>query len=110
MLGQPEPLDETTNGDTSCVDNSIKSDSSCLPEPYHDNRQKNGQNMCSSNTSISTSDYANTLEVFARQYGFLVHDVPGDGDCLFSSVAYQLQNVGYHVNKDNLRQILVRSW
>ena len=34
-----------------------------------------------------------------------VHDVPGDGDCLFSSVAYQLQGVG-HVTKSSLRQMV----
>ena len=46
------------------------------------------------------------LESFARQHGFLVHNVPGDGDCLFSAVAYQLQNVGHDVNKSTLRQMV----
>ena len=35
-----------------------------------------------------------------------MHDVPGDGDCLFSSVAYQLQRLGHNVNKSSLRQMV----
>ena len=55
--------------------------------------------------SNTMSVYANMLETFARQHGFSVHDVPGYGDCLFSSVAYQLQNVGYAV-----RPLLGKWW
>ena len=35
----------------------------------------------------------NTLTALARQRGFSVHDVPGDGNCLFNAIAYQLQSV-----------------
>ena len=35
----------------------------------------------------------NTLRALARQKGFVVHDVPGDGNCLYNAVAYQLKSV-----------------
>ena len=38
--------------------------------------------------------YQCIASVYAKQHDYLVHDVPGDGDCLFSSVAYQLQRLG----------------
>ena len=37
-----------------------------------------------------------TLNPLAREKGFAVQDVPRDGDCLFSAVAVQLENVGIH--------------
>lgn len=36
---------------------------------------------------------SNTLEVLAREKGFVIHDVPGDANCLFNSVAYQFESV-----------------
>jgi len=58
----------------------------------------------SSKTSDPVSHYANVLESFASEHGLRVHDVPRDGNCLFSSGAYQLQNMGHDVN---LRQMVV---
>ena len=49
----------------------------------------------------------NVLEQFARQHELVIHDVPRDGNCLFSSVAYQLQNVGHDVNASTLRHMVV---
>ena len=63
-----------------------------------------------SNASIcensSVSVYCNMLKQYAKQHDHLVHDIPGDGDCLFSSVAYQLQRVGHNINKSSLRQMV----
>ena len=50
---------------------------------------------------------AATLSSLARERGFAVRDVPRDGDCLFSAVAMQLENVGVHVGDRNLREELV---
>ena len=69
---------------------------------------ENIQPPSQSSTSIcnipSVSVYSNMLKQYAKQHSYLVHDVPDDGDCWFSSVAYQLQSVGHDVDKSTLRQ------
>ena len=65
--------------------------------------------------SDPVSHYVDVLESFARDHGLRVHNVPRDGNCLFTSVAYQIQSVGNDVNESSLRQmvrsrLLVRSW
>ena len=52
----------------------------------------------------SVSVYCNMLKQNAKQHGYSVHNVPGDGDCLLGLLAYQLQRVGHNVNKSSLRQ------
>ena len=37
-----------------------------------------------------------TLNSLARERGFVVQDVPRDGNCLFSAVGMQLENVAIH--------------
>ena len=50
----------------------------------------------------------NVLERAAWQNGFAIHDVPYDGDCLFSSIAYQLESIAAcRVDKNTLREMLV---
>ena len=50
----------------------------------------------------------NLLEQVARENGFAMHNVPYDGDCLFSSKAYQLEPItACSVNKNTLRQMVV---
>ena len=56
--------------------------------------------------SDPVSHYAD-LESFARDHGLRIHNVPRDGNCLFTSVAYQLQSVGNDVNESSLRQMVV---
>ena len=34
------------------------------------------------------------LVCLARQHGLAVHNVPGDGDCLFHAISYQLEHIG----------------
>ena len=48
-----------------------------------------------------------TLNSLARERGFAVQDVPGDGDCLFSAVGVQLENIGIQSGRRNLRAELV---
>ena len=36
-----------------------------------------------------------TLQELARDNGFTIHDVPRDGNCMFSALAYQLQRCWY---------------
>ena len=50
----------------------------------------------------------NVLEQVARENGFAIHNVPYDGDCLFSSIAYQLEPItACNVDKNTLRQMVV---
>ena len=44
------------------------------------------------------------LETIASQNGFTLHDVPADGDCMYSAIVYQLNSIGIHVNSQTLRQ------
>ena len=44
------------------------------------------------------------LETIASQNGFTIHDVPADGDCMFSAIVYQLNSIGIHVDSQTLRQ------
>ena len=48
-----------------------------------------------------------TLNSMARERGFAVQDVPGNGDCLFSAVGLQLDNIGIQSGRRNLRAELV---
>ena len=47
------------------------------------------------------------LETIASQNGFTIHDVPADGDCMFSAIVYQLSSIGIHVDSPTLRQHVV---
>ena len=64
-------------------------------------------NTSNSDLSDSVTHYSHVLQVYARNHGLTVHDVLRDGDCLFSSVAYHLQNVGHNVDASTLRQMVV---
>ena len=104
MLGQPdEPMDESSNSDQLC--NDIPNERN-QPEPMECSKDSNTLVNVYDSTCTDISSYANMLEAFVRKQGFLVHDVEGDGDCLFSSVACQLQNIGHDVNNTNHRQMV----
>ena len=50
-----------------------------------------------------------TLEALARDNGFTIHDVPRDGNCMFSALAYQLQCAGIcdaHCDSTELRDMV----
>ena len=50
---------------------------------------------------------SNTLKTITRENGFIVHDVPYDGDCLFSAIVYQLKSIGLHSgDKNELRKMV----
>ena len=46
----------------------------------------------------------NTVEQAAQENSFAIHNVPFDGDCLFTSVGYQLEPI---VDKNTLRQMVI---
>ena len=48
------------------------------------------------------------LICLARQHGLAIHNVPGDGDCLFHSISYQLEHIGLpSTNAPSLRANVV---
>ncbi|XP_064402301.1 uncharacterized protein LOC135348074 [Halichondria panicea] len=59
----------------------------------------------SSGDSISV--HSQLLGQFVGEHGLVIHDVPGDGNCMFSSVSYQLQHLGHDVNASTLREMSV---
>ena len=48
-----------------------------------------------------------TLERVAQENGFAIHNVPYDGNCLFSAVAYQLESAGVCVVDSSELRLLV---
>ena len=42
----------------------------------------------------SSSDARCVLGAMAENIGFAIHDVPSDGDCLFSAIVFQLPSIG----------------
>jgi len=95
MLKQPECMSEGSN-DPEPMDTSTSN--VCNPEPT---------NASSNTPSDPVSHYANVLESFTRDHGLRVHNVPRDGNCLFTSVACQLPSVGNDVNESSLRQMVI---
>ena len=61
---------------------------------------------CSDNEDV-LSTAVHKLETIASQIGFTIHDVPYDGNCMFSAIAYQLNSTGVcDVDSDGLRQTI----
>ena len=52
---------------------------------------------------VSCTDEA-ILNSLARERGFVVQDVPRDGNCLFSAVSMQLENLGIQHGERNQGQ------
>ena len=47
------------------------------------------------------------LKTLADQNGFTIHDVPHDGNCMFSAIAYQLQSIGIcGIDASKLREMV----
>ena len=52
---------------------------------------------------------SSALEELARENGFLIHDVPYDGNCMFSAIAYQLKSIDIcSVDSSKLREMLAK--
>ena len=65
-----------------------------------------GQDSCIVNDSTNDLNVvaSHRLTRLARENGFTVHGVPGDGNCLFNAVAYQLESVC----ASDMRQIVAK--
>ena len=79
-------------------------------QPIHKHRNQSMECFPSTH-SLPSDDSAfttafNILETVARENGFALHNVPYDGDCLFSSIAYQLESIAASsIDKSTLRQM-----
>ena len=49
---------------------------------------------CSAEGSSEITQCYQRLNYLATERGFIIQDVPADGDCLFSAISVQLENVG----------------
>ena len=71
--------------------------------------------MCNTFTYIEPTRYGSqqtiqdmaTLNLLARQRGFIVRDVPCDGNCLFTAVEIQVKKCGTQCGDQTLREQLV---
>ena len=119
MLQQPECMDksdsEQDNASSEPEQSKPMHTSDSIDHKYAGVEQNSGSsnnmsakisNASTSNSSDPVSHYTNILVEYARQHGLSVQEVPQDGNCLFSSIAYQLQNFGHDINASSLE----RSW
>ena len=103
-LSTQEPIgDSDTNMECKCISTGLSASSA--PKPMTKDME-----CVSSSLSIADDNFtsaSNILETLASTNGFTIHDVPYDGDCLFSTITYQLQSIGiYNGSKDELRKIV----
>ena len=54
----------------------------------------NGTLMSENDDAMDVDTSYIDLVCLARQHGLAIHNVPGDGDCLFHSISYQLEHIG----------------
>ena len=91
MLEQPESMDIA--------------DSALVVDPVDVSDPPSGLLEVNANKPTDpVSHFTNMLRLFAREHEYTIRDVPRDGNCLFSAVAYQLQSIGYNVDESSLRQ------
>ena len=67
----------------------------------NDTQQVNTVPICSNNLTFGNDDLmaaSDRLQALARDNGFIIHNVPGDGNCLFNAIAYQLRPFGVTVD------------
>ena len=114
MLQRPECEDENVSIEPKCT---CKDTGDTIAQHGNKNSTSNSQmqtmqqqtsssqqisSACTSQPSDPVSGCADVLQSLARQHGLSMHDVDRDGDCLLSSLAYQLQALGYDVNTSSL--------
>ena len=118
--GNNVPIDLNTVPKTKSSNTQVNLDSA--PSITPDDVQMNMEDVsptilsCNSVSSLRESDLdvriaqaSCILTDLATKRGFSVHDVPADGDCLFSAISLQLESVGIQpVEKQDLRQELVK--
>ena len=68
----------------------------------------NGTLMSENDDAMDVDTSYIDLVCLARQHGLAIHNVPGDGDCLFHSISYQLEHIGLpSTNAPSLRANVV---
>ena len=96
LIKQPD-----TNENSSTIDDSSNTEPCTQDQILNDCDHVHSEptNTASNPTINNTLTAAtNRLQALARSNNFIVHDVPGDGNCLFNAIAYQLRSLGMTVN------------
>ena len=72
--------------------NSLTADSSLHNSSSISDQNSNPEPTCMVVNEELSNDHLTVLCSRAKTHGFKIHDVPGDGNCLFSSITYQLSS------------------
>ena len=81
---------------------------SLMPQNFSSESHETSDDDSCLDNSDSHDDSFGGLSQIAKHHGFIVHDVPGDGDCLFSAITCQLEPIGIsNINKHALRHQVV---
>ena len=92
-----------------------KSELEQVPQDHAQCDSTNSTGECEpSSTAVTTNDKlcdelacaTKSSSALARQNGFTIHDVLGDGNCLFRAIAYQLESV----SASEMRELLQTTW
>ena len=78
----------------------------------NDTQQVNTVPICSNNLTFGNDDLmaaSDRLQALARDNVFIIHNVPGDGNCLFNAIAYQLRPFGVTVDISKLRSAVANN-
>ena len=98
-----EPTQEpASEHNTNCTDN----DCGSINQPMNEDGDHSIE-ICRSKVNDAFTIAFHVLERIARENGFAIHNVPYDGNCLFSSIAYQLDSIAASgVDKSTLREMV----
>ena len=77
---------------TNCTDNDCGHKNQSMNDDGSQSMECSGTASLPSDNDPFTIAF-NVLETVARENGFAIQNVPYDGDCLFSSIAYQLESI-----------------
>ena len=78
--------DSTCTNDVDMIDQCNEVDTTVV--------NNNGTLMTENDDAMDINTSYIDLVCLARQHGLAVHNVPGDGDCLFHAISYQLEHIG----------------
>ena len=73
----------------------------CTQDHDSDHVNTEPTSTTSNNLYVGNDDLlaaSSRLQALARENGFTIHDVPGDGNCLFNAITYQLRSFGVTIN------------
>lgn len=100
LVKQPDTSDESSNTEL-CIQNHMQNRSDHVSmEPT-----TTASNLTYGNNGFTAA--SDRLQTLARENGFTVHNIPGDGNCLFNAITYQLRSLSVTVDNTNELRNLV---